>query len=139
MKARYIVNQLNRVHESLVTASLDRGLIQCADEGDKSYLQMPPTLKLEFTPDAAPQIGTRMVVTVEPAVTPGIRVIDYAAESERTHKHLDPYTRKTITAELELEIPPGTEVENVIKEVIDKLNEVAMNHVLVCAWTVGEE
>lgn len=136
MKARYIVNQLNRVHESLVTASLDRGLIQNADEDDRSYLQMPPTLKLEFTPDAAPQIGTRMVVTVEPVVTPGIRVIDYAAESERTHKHLDPYTRKTITAELELEIPPGREPVDAIAKVVDAINAVAMNSDVVAAWTV---
>lgn len=128
MKARYLVNQLNRVHDSLVTASLDRGLIQGAEEGDRSYLQMPPTLRIEYPPDAAPVIGSLVEVTVEP-IKPKPQSASYK----------DPYTRKTVTAELELEIPPGQEPGAVIKEVIDRLNDVAMNHELVCAWTVGEE
>lgn len=128
MKAKYRVNQLNRVHDSLVTASLDRGLIQNADEGDTSYLRMPPTLRLEYTPDTAPPIGSFIEITVElmkpkPATTP----------------HPDPYIRKTVTAELELEIPPGVDPEDAVKEVIEKLNEVAMNYELVCAWTVESD
>lgn len=121
MKAKYLVNQLNRVHDSLVTAHLDRGLIQ-SEEG---YLQMPPTMRLEYKPDDAPTIGTILLVSVE--VVPG--------KPQNTPLH-NPYVRRTVTAELELEIPEAANVEDEVKKVVEAINGVAMNAELVCAWTV---
>lgn len=61
MIARYRVNQLNRVHGSLVTASLDRVIVGQPLDG---ALGMPATIRLEYhAPDDAPAIGAVIVVT----------------------------------------------------------------------------
>lgn len=61
MTARYRVNQLNRVHDRMVIANLDRILVGQSPDA----MGLPPTFKLEFTPETSPAIGAVIVVTAE--------------------------------------------------------------------------